>query len=245
MTNLRKAGLLNPVEFQTTRPSKCSYLDGKIEQRLAADISSYPNRHDSLSRAGFRRVENWVYKPICAKCNACKPIRIAAGNGTYGRLQISRNQKRVLRRNADLTRNILPNYSKSEHFELFHRYLDTRHNDGQMAGMDETRYADMISISPIETVLFEYMFENQLVGVMLVDLQSDGLSAVYSFFEPDMEERSLGTFMVLDLAAAAAEMKLDYVYLGYFVSGSSKMEYKSRFTPAEIMEDGYWIPVEK
>ncbi|MCE2516667.1 MAG: arginyltransferase [Alphaproteobacteria bacterium] len=229
-----------PLEFRITRPVACPYLDGRMEQRLAADIDGFANQHDTLAKAGFRRVENWVYKPICAGCNACLPLRIPSGNGRAGGLTISRNQRRVLNRNRDLTRRILPNHSRADHYDLFARYLDSRHSDGQMAEMDEDSYTAMVSSSPIETVLVEYRLDDNPVAVMMLDLQHDGLSAVYSFFEPDLTDRSLGTFMVLDCAAIALEMDLPFLYLGYYIENSRKMSYKNRFQPAEVLRNGIW-----
>lgn len=229
-----------PTEFRVTRPMACPYLDEKMEQRLAADISADPNQHDNLARAGFRRVENWVYKPICHGCNACTPIRIPSGDAELGKIEVSRNQRRVINRNKDLTRAILPNIASDEHYALFARYLNSRHHDGQMADMDEHAFSDMISSSPIETVLIEYRDNGNVIGVMMLDLQDDGLSAVYSFFDPDHDHRSMGTYMVLDAAAIAYDMDLDYLYLGYYIEESRKMSYKSRFKPAEVLIGGYW-----
>ena len=243
MNQFRNIIFSNPLEFQITRPSPCSYLDGRVEQRLAADLSRHAQHHDNLAEAGFRRVENWVYKPICSRCNACLPIRIPAGKISGGALELSRNQRRVINRNADLQRNVLPNFSRQDHYDLFRHYLEKRHSDGQMAEMDEEKYAAMISSSPIETVLIEYRFEDRPVAVVMVDIQRDGLSAVYSFFDPDLEDRSLGTYMVLDCAALAHEMGLAYVYLGYFIRDCGKMNYKSRFKPAEVLIRGHWQPL--
>lgn len=242
MNQFRKMSFAEPIEFHVTRPSACSYREGRVEQRIAAEITRHAHLHDSLAKAGFRRVENWIYRPICQNCNACKPIRIPSGNGVDGALRLSRSQQRTRRRNADLTRRILPNYSRADHYALFRRYLEARHGDGQMVDMDEDKYADMVGLSPIETVLVEYRLEEDLVAVILVDVQADGLSAVYSFFDPGMAERSLGTFMVLDLADITFQMNLPYVYLGYFVHDSAKMKYKARFTPAELLEQGEWVP---
>jgi arginine-tRNA-protein transferase len=231
-----------PLEFKITRPVECPYLDARMEQRLAADITSKAGIHDNLARAGFRRIENWVYKPVCTNCSACVPIRIASGNIDEGNLNISRNQRRVINRNSDLDRQILPNISIYEHYELFSKYLDSRHHDGQMADMPFGSYNEMITASPIETRLMEYKYNGDVVGVMLIDIQDDGISSVYSFFDPDASDRSLGTYMVLDSAALAYEMGLDYVYLGYFIENSSKMNYKSRFSPAEYLIGGNWVP---
>jgi arginine-tRNA-protein transferase len=232
-----------PLEFKITRPVECPYLDFKMEQRLAANITRRPDVHDGLARAGFRRVENWVYKPVCMECSACVPIRVASGNIREGNIKISRNQRRVINRNDDLDRNILPNISIYDHFQLFSRYLASRHHDGQMAEMHFGGYNEMITASPIDTRLLEYRHKDEVIGVMLIDIQDDGISAVYSFYDPDVSDRSLGTYMVLDCAALAYEMGLDYVYLGYFIEESSKMNYKSRFAPAEHLISGEWIPI--
>ncbi|XDZ64752.1 arginyltransferase [Alphaproteobacteria bacterium LSUCC0684] len=243
MNQFRNLIFSDPTEFQITRPSSCPYLDGRTEQRLATDLSRHPEKHDVLARAGFRRVENWVYKPVCQGCRECLPIRIPAGNGVDGDLRLSRNQKRVMARNSDLGRRILPNFSRDDHYELFRQYLASRHADGQMAEMDEDSYTAMIASSPIETVLVEYRAEDRLIGVILIDIQDDGLSAVYSFFDPGEDHRSPGTFMVLDAAALAWEMGLDHLYLGYYIAASQKMTYKARFAPAEVLVAGRWTPL--
>ena len=240
MNQFRNLIFSDPIEFQITRPSSCPYLDGRTEQRLATDLSRHPQKHDVLAKAGFRRVENWVYKPVCKGCQECLPIRIAAGNGDDGALKLSRNQKRVLARNNDLERVILPNFSRDDHYEMFRNYLSSRHADGQMADMDEDSYEAMITSSPIDTVLVEYRAKGRLICAILVDLQQDGLSAVYSFFDPAETHRSPGTFMVLDCAALAYEMGLAYLYLGYYIAASQKMSYKARFSPAEVLVAGRW-----
>ena len=227
-----------PLRLRVTRPQPCAYLAGQQEQRLAGDISARPEEHDSLAEAGFRRVENWVYKPACQNCQACQPIRVIAKNS-----QLSRNQKRVLAKNADLTRTINNGHLTLEHYDIFQRYLGRRHEDGQMASMSYDEYSAMITNSPIQTSLYEYRNpDNQLVACVLVDLQRDGLSAVYSFFDtaPEMHARSIGTFMILDLIGLSQQLDMPYLYLGYYVEQSQKMSYKTRFTPCQILKDGKW-----
>ena len=151
----------------------------------------------------------------------------------------SRNMKRIIRKNSDLTRNISSPSPSDDHYRLFKTYVTYRHDDGQMAKMNQYDFTSMISNSPIETMLISHRnIDNQLVGALLADFQSDGLSAVYSFFNPALKTRSLGTYMVLDLLAIAKDSNLEWLYLGYFVEGSRKMEYKARFKPAEIFKDG-------
>jgi len=221
--------------------SNCPYISGQTEQRIAVDISNDPQCHDGLAAAGFRRVENWVYRPACPQCNACLAWRVDVEN-----FKPSRNMSRVKRKNRDLTRHIASPIPSNDHYRLFKAYVTSRHCDGQMAQMEQHDFSSMISNSPIETVLIGYYdTENNLVGAILSDVQSDGLSAVYSFFEPNLTTRSLGTFMVLDLLDIAKDSDLKWLYLGYFVEGSRKMEYKSRFGPAEVFKEGRWKAASK
>lgn len=225
-----------PLPLRLSMRSECPYLEGKTEQRVAVDINLDPERHDELARAGFRRVENWVYKPACPGCNACLPWRV-----NCEKIRMSRNLYRIKRANQDLTRTMQPIRPTAEHFNLFQRYIKTRHGDGQMASMGQEEFVNMIENSPIETLLLNYRdMRGNLVGTVLTDVQEDGLSAVYSFFDPAETARSLGTYMVLDMADCARELGYQWLYLGYYVEGSSKMMYKARFRPAEIFLNGQW-----
>ena len=225
-----------PLPMRLSMQSDCPYIKGQTEQRIAVDISNNPQCHDGLAIAGFRRVENWAYRPACPQCNACTPWRV-----DVSRFSLSRSMARIMRKNKDLTRIISSPNPKEEHYSLFKSYVTARHNEGQMAQMDQQDFISMISNSPIETVLISYTdCESRLVASILVDIQSDGVSAVYSFFDSTLKSRSLGTFMILDLFSIAKETQLDWVYLGYFVEGSPKMNYKARFEPAEIFQDGKW-----
>lgn len=230
-----------PLAMRLSMQSNCPYIEGQTEQRIAVDISNDPQCHDGLATAGFRRVENWVYRPACPQCNACLPWRVDVAGFIP-----SRNMARIIRKNSDLTRHIASPTPSDDHYRLFKIYVTSRHDDGQMARMDQYDFTSMISNSPIETVLVSYRdAKNNLVGAVLTDLQSDGLSAVYSFFDPGSTARSLGTYMVLDLLSIAKDSDLDWLYLGYFVEGSRKMDYKARFKPAEIFKDGQWQTANK
>ncbi len=225
-----------PLPMRLSMQSNCPYIAGQTEQRIAVDISNDPQCHDGLATAGFRRVENWVYRPACPKCNACTPWRV-----DVSKFCPSRNMARIIRKNNDLARSISNPNPKKEHYLLFKNYVTARHSDGQMAKMGQHDFISMISNSPIKTVLISYNDrKNKLVASVLVDIQSDGLSAVYSFFDSTLTSRSLGIFMVLDLLTVATELQLDWLYLGYFVEGSQKMDYKARFKPAEIFQNGHW-----
>jgi len=227
-----------PLPMRLSMRSDCPYLVGQTEQRIAVDISLDPQCHDGLARAGFRRVENWVYRPACPNCNACLPLRV-----NVAAFKASRNMTRILKKNSDLSRSITKPDPSKAHYRLFKAYVTSRHDDGQMARMDHDDFTSMINNSPIETVLISHYDANdRLVGSVLVDFQSDGLSAVYSFFDTEQAERSLGTYMILDLLAIAKDLSTDWLYLGYFVQGSRKMAYKERFKPAEIFNTGIWKP---
>lgn len=225
-----------PLRMRMTRANPCAYIEGNIEQRLALDLTQDPSAHDKLAMAGFRRVENWAYKPVCQKCQACMPIRIDCRNFRSGR-----NLSRIYKSNQDLTRTINTTQVTQEHYILFQEYLTNRHEDGQMAAMSFQEFTAMIHNSPIETILLEYKdVSGELIACIMVDVQSDGLSAVYSFYDPLSTSRSLGTFMILDMIELVKELGKPYLYLGFYVAQSKKMAYKARFSPSEIFVHGQW-----
>jgi len=225
-----------PLSMLLSMRSDCPYIEGQTEQRIAVDITDNARCHDGLARAGFRRVENWVYRPACPQCNACLPWRV-----DVNQFIPSRNMARIIRKNNDLTRRISSPEPTNAHYRLFKSYVTKRHDDGQMARMDQRDFSSMINNSPIETLLISYYDSaGILIGAVLADLQSDGLSAVYSFFDVAQSERSLGSFMVIDMIDIAKDLSLTWLYLGYFVAESRKMAYKARFGPAEIFKDGFW-----
>ena len=225
-----------PLRLRVTRSQKCAYLLDQTEQRLATDISEHPETHDRLAETGFRRVENWVYKPACPNCNACQPIRVKAEQ-----FKPSRNIARIQAKNSDLRRNLYAGRLGLDHYDVFQSYLGHRHEDGQMSSMSFDEFSAMILNSPIDTLLTEYVdSEDRLMGCILVDRQRDGLSAVYSFFRPEEKKRSLGSFMIVDLINRCNEIGLPYVYLGYYIEQSRKMSYKARFKPYQIFSDGIW-----
>ena len=227
---------LPPLQMRLSMRSECPYIDGRTEQRVAVDISENPALHDELARAGFRRVENWVYKPVCPGCNACLPWRVDSHAFKPGR-----NLKRIARTNMDLTREITSIRPNREQYALFQSYIRQRHSDGQMANMGRDDFISMVENSPIETFIANYRdADGRLVGCVLTDVQEDGLSAVYSFFDPEQEVRSLGTYMILDLLDYSRKSGLRWLYLGYYVAGSQKMMYKARFRPAEVFTGGSW-----
>lgn len=196
--------------------------------------------NDSLSQQGFRRSQNVLYRPSCSDCSACLSARINVSAFTA-----TRSQRKTLNRNAHLQRRATSPWATEDQYALFRSYLDSRHSDGGMADMDVFEYAAMVEETPIRSRVVEYMNPEtgDLTAVALTDVLEDGLSMVYSFYQPDMPKSSLGTFMVLDHIDIAREAGLPYVYLGYWVPGSAKMAYKSKFSGLEIYLGGAWHPL--
>ncbi|RFB04697.1 arginyltransferase [Parvularcula marina] len=228
-------------EFFLTSPSPCPYLPGRRERKIFTFLGgqSAAELNAGLSERGFRRSQNIAYLPACERCQACKPVRVVAGEFKASRW------KRLLRRNRDVTRHALPPRTTSEQFSVLRGYLDTRHAEGGMADMTVLDYQSMVEQTPVDTLLIEYRDgDGKLLACALTDRVKDGLSMVYSFFDPDAEKRSLGTYMILDHIEYARELCLSHVYLGYWVKGSPKMDYKRRFRPLELLEPGGWRRLE-
>lgn len=213
-------------------------MERKLFTALQGDSAETLN--DSLSKQGFRRSQNVLYRPSCAECSACLSARIRVAD-----FKPSRTQRKVLRRNAHLRRNATAPWATEEQYALFRRYLDSRHADGGMADMDIFEFAAMIEETPIRSRVVEYLAEDEdgthdLAAVCLTDVLDDGLSMVYSFYDPARAGDSLGTHVILDHVEIAREAGLPYVYLGYWVPGSPKMGYKAKFDPVEVYFRGRW-----
>ncbi|MCB1419880.1 MAG: arginyltransferase [Zhengella sp.] len=241
----------NP-QFYLTAPSACPYLEGQFERKvfthLVGDKASELN--DLLTQGGFRRSQNIAYRPACETCRACVSVRILAQEFTT-----SRNMRRVVAANEDLVSTVYDAEPSTEQYSLFRSYLDARHRRGGMSDMTVLDYAMMVEDTHVDTRIIEYRKrgpdtfitgkgEGELVAIALTDVMGDGLSMVYSFFNPDMPERSLGTFMILDHIERARTMGLPHVYLGYWVRGSRKMDYKIRFRPQEHLGPSGWARYE-
>ena len=213
-------------------------MERKLFTALQGDAADKLN--DALSKQGFRRSQNVLYRPSCADCAACLSARIRVDD-----FRPSKSQKRVMRRNARLERRATSPWATEDQYELFRRYLDSRHANGGMADMDVFEFAAMIEETPIRSRVIEYTDREtgRLIATCLTDVLDDGLSMVYSFFEPALERQSLGTHIILDHIEIAREAGLPYVYLGYWVPGSPKMGYKSKFSALEIYKSGVWQPM--
>jgi leucyl-tRNA---protein transferase len=234
--------------FFVTSPGPCPYLPGKSERKVFTELNGAhaPELNDALSRIGFRRSQGVAYRPSCLDCSACVSVRVLAEEFTP-----NATQRKIMRRNADLHVSACKPWSTDEQFNLLQRYLAARHPGGGMSGMDEIDFADMVEHSPVNTNIIEYrtppegMRAGKLVGACLTDQQADGLSMIYSFFEPDEESRpGLGNFIIMDHIVRAARAGLPYVYLGYWIAGSKRMEYKTRFRPMERLGPNGWARFE-
>jgi arginine-tRNA-protein transferase len=225
--------------FYMSRPAPCPYLPGRMEQMVFTELSPLRDGemvHDHLSRAGFRRSQGVAYKPSCRACSACVPVRIRADGFHWGR-----GWRRIMRQNEGVVGRDLPASALSEHYRLFRRYILSRHGDGGMAAMSFDDYAAMVQDSPVRSRVFEYRApDGRLYGACLSDILDDGLSLVYSFFDPDIADRSPGSFIILWHVQQAVLRNLPYVYLGYWIAESRKMAYKARFRPVEMLTPRGW-----
>ncbi|EQB15790.1 arginyl-tRNA-protein transferase [Novosphingobium lindaniclasticum LE124] len=227
-----------------TSPAPCPYLPGRSERKVFTELKGphADSLNDALGRIGFRRSQTVAYRPSCLDCNACISVRVVAGE-----FAPSGTQKRLLKRNGDLVATVCRPWSTSEQFDLLQRYLAVRHPEGGMTAMDEVDFADMVEHTPVTSYVIEYrepssdgITPGRLVGACLTDRQCDGLSMIYSFYDPHHDRQGLGTYIILDHIDRATDMGLTYVYLGYWVEGAPRMQYKVRFRPMEKLGRAGW-----
>ncbi len=231
------------LRFFLTAPSPCPYLPDRFERKVFAHLplSDGATVNDSLTQVGFRRSQNIAYRPACEACAACVSARIPIADYAF-----SRSERKVLARNADVERHLVEAEATMEQFDLLRRYLVARHANGGMAEMTWPDYVAMVEDTAVRTHIIEYRVKSKdggpgdLIACALVDLMSDGLSLVYSYYDPALTRRSLGSFVILDHVVQAGLTKLPYVYLGYWVRGSEKMAYKIRFSPIELLKPDGW-----
>ena len=236
----------NFPQFFITAPSPCPYLPGQKERKVFTHLVGPDARAlaGQLLQSGYRRSQSIAYRPACEFCSACASTRVPVKDFVW-----TKSFRRVLKANADLISNAALPQATSEHYDVFRAYIDTRHADGGMADMSVLDFAAMIDETVVDTRLIEYRYGPQhaeagaLVATVLLDVLPDGLSLIYSFYDPTLQHRSLGTHIILDCIQKTHRLKLPYLYLGYFVSGSRKMEYKSRFQPQQRLSPSGWISV--
>ena len=225
-------------QFFLTPGGPCPYLPGRTERKVFARLGGNLAQplSEALTHSGFRRSQSIAYRPACEGCSACVSVRIKASQ-----FESSRSQKRILKRGDDLVRAEVTAEATREQFALLRTYLDSRHPGGGMSDMGLFDYVAMVEETPVETHIAEYRnADGLLMAAAITDKLRDGLSMVYSFYHPGEDTRSLGTFMILDHIWRAREMGLLYVYLGYGVKGSDKMDYKIRFSPLEALTPNGW-----
>ena len=236
-----------PVRFPrffVTNPGPCPYLPGKTERKVFTELNGphADELNDALGRIGFRRSQNVAYRPSCIDCKSCVSVRVLTDE-----FQPNATQRRIIRRNSDLAVSACRPWSTSEQYDLLRRYLAKRHPEGGMANMDDMDYADMVEQSPVRSHVVEYRTPGrfgrlgELVGACLTDQQADGLSMIYSFYDPEAEGRpGLGNYIIMDHILRARAAGLPYVYLGYWVNGATRMQYKIRYRPMERLGPDGW-----
>jgi arginyl-tRNA--protein-N-Asp/Glu arginylyltransferase len=234
-------GLSRLLQFYLSGPLPCPYLPGRVERKLFTRLTGDPKTdgeiNATLTRAGFRRSHDIVYRPACSECNACVPVRIP-----IRAFVPSRSLKRVMAVNRDLNMEILGTDVTDEQYQLFIAYQAARHPDSDMARMSWLDFSQMLREGESDTHMYELRDRNKkLVGCIIADHVDDGISAVYSFFAPSEDRRSLGAQLILTLIEAAQTKNLSYVYLGYWIAASRKMAYKARFQPLQALGPQGWV----
>ena len=227
-------------QFFATVPVACPYLPGRAERKLIVELGGGANAgfYDELSRIGFRRSHRFAYRPACRGCASCVPVRIAVERFCH-----SRSTRRVRNVNRDLTVRLVAARATPEQFRLFSAYQRTRHGDSDMATMRYGDYRMMVEDTPVRTAIAEFRDgSGNLVAASLIDLLDDGISAVYSFYDPHQKKRSLGIWSVLWLVDECRRRGQPFVYLGYWIAESPKMAYKARFPALEHLTAGIWRP---
>ena len=240
--HLLNSGYRRTLQFYMTAPAPCPYIEGKKERKAFTNLSipDADSVHNTLSQSGFRRSQSIAYRPTCPNCNACRSVRVPVRDFEHGR-----RWRRILRQNQDIVASPARMQPSREQYRLLKAYLETRHGDGGMASMTFRDYASMIIDSPVESLIIEYRLgeaeDAPLVAASICDILRDGLSMVYSFFDPAHAKRSLGSLMVLEHINRASELGLPHVYLGYWVAQSPKMAYKRQFWPLEVLNGEEWL----
>lgn len=237
---------IRQLRFYLTGAAPCPYLPDRQERKLFAHLPLHDAdaANDALTQGGFRRSQNIAYRPHCQGCAECRSVRIPVDA-----FQPSRSERRTLARNRDLTAHVVEAEATVEQFELLRAYLNSRHADGGMAEMTWGDYVAMVEDTAVRSHIVEYRRVSEdggpgaLMACALVDQLNDGLSLVYSFFDPEIARRSPGVFVILNHIARARALNLGYVYLGYWVRGSEKMDYKARFRPIEVLIKSGWTPL--
>ena len=233
---------MTPVALYMGAEHECGYLPGKWARMIyvAPRVRLDKARYTELAASGFRRSGDWVYRPACEGCSACVPVRLPVAE-----FEPNRAQRRTMKINADLVVVQRPAVFDRRHYRLYQRYLRARHADGQMSESSPEEYLQFLSCGWGDTAFYEFLMNGDLVAVAVVDHLDDGLSAVYTFYDPDQMHRSLGTFAVLWQIGEARRRGLPWLYLGFWISACRKMAYKGAFRPLQALIDSRWVRLDK
>lgn len=232
---------LKTLVFFATPEHDCSYLDDRDATTMFVDPRARVDKrlYSQLTALGFRRSGSHYYRPHCESCNACIPVRIPAA-----RFAPNRNQKRILKANADIQFQLVPVQYREEYYSLYERYIGERHDDGDMYPPSREQFTSFLIEGAIDSFFLEMrLADDRLIGLAVVDVLDDGLSAIYTLFEPSEERRSLGTLAVLWQIEETRRRHLPQVYLGYWIRECRKMSYKTRFSPLQKLHKGRWVDV--
>ena len=236
MIDIKPKNILEQPIYLLTKATPCPYLKGRVEKRIATDLSHNNEIYNELAINGFRRVENWMYRPICDNCNSCKSYRVE-----IKKFKLTKSLKRVNKNLNFLNYKIIQNSVTLEHYQLFKKYQLNRHSGGSMSEMDEDEFTSMVETSPIKTSLMEFRDKNKkLMGAVLLDVGDKDLSAVYSFFDPSLDKLGLGNYMIIKSILFGQQRNYEYLYLGYYIKEITSMSYKNRFKPGQILENNEW-----
>jgi len=228
---------LSELRFFTTPEHECSYLDDKLSTTLFADPAAIigTDLYSALSAVGFRRSGQHIYRPHCHDCAACIPARVPANL-----FKRNKKQNRVWRKNKDMVVNIVSPANNDEYFALYEKYIAIRHPDGDMYPADRAQFESFLVTGRPEAIFIEFRSADRLIGICVADLLNEGISAIYTFFDPDDSRRSPGTYAVLWLIEKAIELNKQHVYLGYWIRDCQKMNYKTDYRPIEMYYRDEW-----
>ena len=233
-----KSKIISSVRLFRTSVHNCSYKAGEdavtvfVDPELVIDQSL----NSKLSEIGFRRSGAHLYRPDCDFCSACISCRVPVA-----RFNWSRGQRKIWKLNQDLDVDCRDDLDDSDSYALYKRYINTRHRDGDMYPATPEQFETFLKTGTDNTLFYKFYRGDKLLAVSVMDVLQQGMSAVYTFFDPKYDKRSLGNFVILWQIRKVAEMELDHLFLGYWIKGCAKMQYKSSFRPIELLIEGKWV----
>ncbi|MEE8058092.1 MAG: arginyltransferase [Pseudomonadales bacterium] len=229
---------LSNLKVFATHPHRCSYLEDQQATTLFIDPDAKVDKllYSELADIGFRRSGQHIYRPHCGACSACIPTRVVVDM-----FKQKRKHRRIWKRNQDLVIEEVTDISSDEYYQLYERYISKRHADGDMFPPSHDQYLSFLTDELGITTFFAFKYSDQLLAIVVADVMENGLSAIYTFFDPDIERRSLGSFAILWQIEQAKQLDLPYLYLGYWIKECRKMSYKIDYRPLELQINGRWL----